>query len=114
MRSHTVIGERIVRAAPSLAPAAELVRWSHERQDGSGYPDQLQGDDIPIGASIICACDAFDAMVSDRPYSEARTLDAAIEELRRCSGTQFRPEVVVALCDELLERRTAPAARAAA
>ncbi len=114
MRTHTVIGERIVLAAPCLAPAAELVRWSHERHDGSGYPDQIEGDSIPIGASIICACDAFDAMVSERPYSQARTLDAAIEELRRCSGAQFRPDVVAALCDELHERRTAPAARTAA
>ena len=76
MRRHTVIGERIIRAAPSLAHAAELVRYSHERFDGAGYPDALSRDEIPLGASIIAVCDAFDAMVSDRPYRQALSLDA--------------------------------------
>jgi HD-GYP domain-containing protein (c-di-GMP phosphodiesterase class II) len=97
MRQHTVMGERIMAVAPSLTRAAELVRWSHERIDGTGYPDQLIGDDIPLAARIISACDAYDAMVSDRPYRAAIPVTAAVAELRRCAGTQFDPVVVEAL-----------------
>jgi diguanylate cyclase (GGDEF)-like protein len=96
MRRHTLIGERIVRAAPSLAHTARLVRSSHERFDGLGYPDGLSGTDIPLGASIITVCDAFDAMVEGRPYRSAREPAAALAELRRCMGTQFNPEVLEA------------------
>ncbi len=110
MRRHTVIGERIIRAAPSLAHAAELVRYSHERFDGAGYPDALSGDEIPLGASIIAVCDAFDAMVSDRAYRQALSLDDAMAELRRCAGTQFHPGVVEAFC--ALVGQGAPAAAA--
>ena len=98
MRQHTVVGERIMSAAPSLVRASRLVRWSHERFDGSGYPDGLSGEDIPLGARIICACDAFDAMISDRPYRSAMDVDTALAELRNCSGSQFDPQVVQALC----------------
>jgi diguanylate cyclase (GGDEF)-like protein len=98
IRTHTVIGERIVRSAPSLAHTANLIRSSHERYDGTGYPDGLSGDEIPLGASIVGACDAFDAMLSERPYRAARPQDEALAELRRCSGTQFHPRVVEALC----------------
>jgi diguanylate cyclase (GGDEF)-like protein len=94
IRRHTVIGERIVRAAPSLAHTADLVRWHHERPDGTGYPDGLGGDEIPVGARIIAVSDVFDAMVSDRPYRAGRTVEEAIAELRRCAGTQFDPAVV--------------------
>jgi two-component system cell cycle response regulator len=93
MRQHTIIGERIVNAAPALAPVARIVRLSHERHDGSGYPDQLSGDDIPIGASIVGVCDAYDAMTSDRAYREGMTSQKALAEIRRCSGTQFNPVV---------------------
>jgi HD-GYP domain-containing protein (c-di-GMP phosphodiesterase class II) len=96
MRRHTVIGERIMQAAPALAAAAPLVRSSHERFDGSGYPDALAGAEIPVGARIIAVCDAYDAMVSDRPYRAAMPHSAAIAELRRCAGTQFDPAVVSA------------------
>ncbi len=72
MRRHTIIGERIIAAAPALAPAARLVRASHEAFDGSGYPDRLANDEIPLGARIIAVCDAFDAMISARPYSRRR------------------------------------------
>ena len=98
IRDHTIIGERIVRAAPDLARVAELVRSSHERVDGNGYPDGLAGEAIPLGARIVAACDAFSAIVTSRPYQEARSLDEAIAELRRCAGTQFDPQVVDALC----------------
>jgi diguanylate cyclase (GGDEF)-like protein len=94
MRRHTIIGERIMQAAPALAAAAPLVRSSHESFDGSGYPDALAGEDIPLGARIIAVCDAFDAMISDRPYRPAMSEDEAVAELRRCAGTQFDPRVV--------------------
>ena len=94
IRRHTLIGERIVGAAPSLARVGALIRSSHERWDGKGYPDALAGEDIPLGSRIIALADAFDAMTVDRPYSAARSVSSAIEELRRCSGTQFDPEVV--------------------
>jgi HD-GYP domain-containing protein (c-di-GMP phosphodiesterase class II) len=98
VRRHTLIGERILSAAPALRKAAKLVRASHERFDGDGYPDRLRGDEIPIGARIIAVCDAYDAMVSDRPYRKAVSSAAAVEELQRCAGTQFDPEVVEAFC----------------
>lgn len=97
MRQHTVIGERVLLAVPSLRSAAPLVRASHESWDGSGYPDGRRGEQIPLGAAVIAACDALDAMLEDRPYQRARTLQEATAELRRCSGTQFAPRVVEAL-----------------
>ncbi len=110
IRSHTVIGERIVLAAPSLVTLAELVRSSHERFDGSGYPDELQGAEIPYGARIIAACDAFDAMVASRPYRDRLSVEDALEELRRGSGTQFDPMVVEAFLAVAAEHELAPAA----
>ena len=101
MREYPVVGERIMRAAPSLAPIASLVRSSHERWDGGGYPDGLRGDESPIGARIIAVCDAYHAMRSEHPYRPARTHDEAVAELLRCSATQFDPTVVRALCAEL-------------
>jgi diguanylate cyclase (GGDEF)-like protein len=101
MRRHTLIGERIVAAAPALGPVAKLVRASHERWDGTGYPDATAGCDIPLGARIIAVCDAYDAMVSDRPYRRGRSAAAAMAELRRCAGTQFDPAVVDAFAAEL-------------
>jgi HD-GYP domain-containing protein (c-di-GMP phosphodiesterase class II) len=97
MRQHTVAGERILAAAESLRPVARLVRAAHERWDGLGYPDGLRGEEIPLGARIICACDAYDAMVHGRPYSEPLSPAAAVAELRRCAGTQFDPRVVETL-----------------
>jgi two-component system cell cycle response regulator len=94
MRRHTLIGERILDGAPALAAAARLVRSSHERFDGHGYPDELAGDEIPLGARIIAVCDAYDAMVSDRPYRRAMPTEQALQELTRCAGTQFDPAVV--------------------
>jgi diguanylate cyclase (GGDEF)-like protein len=96
---HTLIGERIALAAPALATAAPLIRSSHEHFDGSGYPDNLAGGEIPLGARIIAVCDAFDAMTSPRPYREQVTTAEALEELRRCAGSQFDPAIVAALAD---------------
>ncbi|HEX8745255.1 MAG TPA: diguanylate cyclase [Thermoleophilaceae bacterium] len=96
---HTLIGEAILSAAPALVPVARLVRSSHERWDGNGYPDGLAGDSIPLGSRIIFACDAYDAMVSERPYAPSMSRDDALEQIRRGRGTQFDPAVVAALCD---------------
>ncbi len=98
---HTIFGERIIAAAPSLAPVAPIVRSSHERFDGTGYPDELAGDEIPLASRIVFACDAFYAITTERPYSEAHSAAEAIEELRFCAGGQFDPAVVEAVCAEL-------------
>jgi diguanylate cyclase (GGDEF)-like protein len=99
MHRHTIIGERIVAAAPSLQGVAQLVRSSHERWDGTGYPDRLSGEGIPLGARIVAVCDAFDAMVADRPYRAALPASLALEELRGCAGSQFDPAVVEVFCE---------------
>ena len=97
MRRHTILGERILTAAPALMPVAELVRSSHERWDGGGYPDGTAGVEIPLGSRIIFVCDAYDAMTATRPYSPAKPPHEALAELERCSGTQFDPQIVQAL-----------------
>jgi diguanylate cyclase (GGDEF)-like protein len=94
VRQHTIIGERIMSAAPALVFSAALVRSSHENFDGTGYPDRLRGTDIPLGARIISVVDAFDAMVSVRSYGKVRTEAEALAELQRCAGSQFDPAVV--------------------
>ncbi len=106
MREHPLIGERILNVDPALRPVARLVRSSHERWDGGGYPDGLAAAAIPLGARIIAACDAFEAMTSDRCYQPRRSTEEATAELRRHAGTQFDPEVVRALCAHLAERHT--------
>jgi len=103
MRRHTLIGERILSAAPALLRASKLVRASHERFDGTGYPDGLAGEEIPLGARIIAVCDAYDAMVADRPYRVPMGSADALAELRRCAGEQFDPEVVGVFRDALRE-----------
>jgi diguanylate cyclase (GGDEF)-like protein len=109
MRRHTVIGERILAAAPALIPVAALVRSSHERWDGAGYPDGLAGESIPLGARVVCVSDAFDAMISKRPYRAACSADEALAELDRCAGSQFDPRVVEAFA-AALKRAVVPAA----
>jgi two-component system cell cycle response regulator len=101
MRQHSVIGERILNADPAMRPVALLVRASHERWDGSGYPDGLAGAAIPLGARIIAACDAYEAMTSKRCYQATRSKDDAIAELHRNAGSQFDPTVIEALCRRL-------------
>ncbi|HMJ02497.1 MAG TPA: diguanylate cyclase, partial [Conexibacter sp.] len=98
MRQHTIIGDRILGAAPAMRPVAEIVRASHEHFDGSGYPDGLAGEAIPLGARIVSVCDAFHAMTSDRPYQPRLDRNAALAELRRCAPEQFDPTVVEAFC----------------
>jgi two-component system, cell cycle response regulator len=106
---HTLIGERILGAALALRPVASLVRSSHEHFDGNGYPDGLRGHEVPLGARIVAVCDAYDAMTSDRPYRPSLGHDAALEELHRCAGGQFDPEVVDAFC-RVSARQTADTA----
>jgi two-component system cell cycle response regulator len=101
---HSMIGERILHAAPALHKVARIIRWTHESYDGSGYPDHLSGIDIPLGARIIGVCDAFDAMISKRPYRKAMSVEEARAELQRSSGSQFDPLVVDAFCAVMQER----------
>src|SRR4051794_37464494 len=103
MKQHTLIGQRILEPIPFFSEVHRLVRWAHERWDGAGYPDGIAGQDIPLGARIICACDAFHAMTSDRPYRAAMPLSEALAELGRHAGTQFDPRVVEALVYQAVE-----------
>jgi diguanylate cyclase (GGDEF)-like protein len=101
IKLHTVIGADMLSRIPAFAGVQSLVRSAHERWDGHGYPDGLRGDEIPLGARVICACDAFHAMTSDRPYRDAMPIPAAIAELRTGAGRQFDPAVVEALIAEI-------------
>jgi response regulator RpfG family c-di-GMP phosphodiesterase len=94
MRRHPEIGERLVRAVPFLRGAVPIIYCHHEKWDGSGYPQGLVGDAIPLGARIFAVVDAFDAMTFDRPYSKAIPFDVAYTEIKRCAGSHFDPAVV--------------------
>jgi HD-GYP domain-containing protein (c-di-GMP phosphodiesterase class II) len=95
---HTVEGEQLLlKVGGLLGEVGAMVRSCHERWDGKGYPDRLAGEAIPRVARIICCCDAFNAMTTDRSYRKGRSVGAAAAELRRCSGTHFDPAVVEAL-----------------
>jgi diguanylate cyclase (GGDEF)-like protein len=111
VRRHTLIGERIIGAAPALAQAAKLVRSTHERFDGSGYPDRLAGEEIPLGSRIIAVCDAFTAMTNPRPYGPTMTEEEAMAELHRCAGEQFDPGVVAVLARVVAEKAAAEPGR---
>jgi HD-GYP domain-containing protein (c-di-GMP phosphodiesterase class II) len=101
MRSHAAIGGELVARIDAFAHLAPAVRASHERWDGGGYPDGLAGEEIPLAARIISACDTFDAIVTDRPYRPARTTQEACEELRLVADTQLDACVVEAVLSEL-------------
>ncbi len=94
IQKHAAIGRDLVARVPGLAPIAEVILHHHEKWDGSGYPDGLAGEGIPIGARIIGAVDALDAMTTPRPYREAVSHAIAMEEMRRCSGSHFDPQIV--------------------
>ncbi len=96
IRSHPLFGDTILGPIRFLADAQQIVLHHHERHDGSGYPGQLKGDEVPLEARIIAVADAFDAMTSDRPYRQAMPRPQAIEEIRRSAGKQFDPQVVAA------------------
>ncbi|MDA0162886.1 HD-GYP domain-containing protein [Solirubrobacter ginsenosidimutans] len=100
MKTHTLEGQRMLdRVGGFLGSVGEVVRASHERFDGAGYPDGLKGAEIPLAARIVSVCDAFNAMTTTRSYRKAMPVATAVQELRRCSGTQFDPAVVTALLD---------------
>jgi HD-GYP domain-containing protein (c-di-GMP phosphodiesterase class II) len=101
MRGHAAAGGTLVASIPAFAHLAPAVRASHERWDGAGYPDALAGEQIPLAARIIAACDTYEAIVTDRPYRPASSAAEAAEELRRVAGTQLDARVVGALLDEL-------------
>ena len=96
LRRHTEIGERLVDSIPTLAHLGPLIRSAHERWDGTGYPDGLEGETIPRASRIVHVCDAYHAMVSPRPYREPLTAGEAVAELERHAGTQFCPTSVAA------------------
>ena len=97
MRTHTLVGERILRSVPELADVATIVRYSHEHYDGSGYPDGLAGHEIPLSSRIILCADAYHAIRSNRPYRAGRSADEALTEIRTHAGRQFDPQVAEAL-----------------
>jgi HD-GYP domain-containing protein (c-di-GMP phosphodiesterase class II) len=109
VRAHPEVGARIVGSVADLAHLAPAIRAGHERWDGHGYPDGLAGDEIPIVSRITFVCDAYDAMVSNRPYRDALGPKTAAEEVRRNAGSQFCPRAATALLS-ILEygRRSAP------
>jgi two-component system cell cycle response regulator len=110
IRRHTTIGQRILAGAPALHQIGDIVRSTHERWGGSGYPDGLRGEKIPRAARIIAICDAYSAMVTDRPYRAALTSRDALSELRRCAGSQFDPTLVERFCQivEAIDGARAP------
>src|SRR4029079_18298210 len=94
----TIEGQKMLdRVGGLLSEVGRIVRSSHEKWDGSGYPDGLKGDEIPVESAIVSCCDAFNAMTTDRSYRSAMSLDEAMDELRANAGTQFSPAVVAAL-----------------
>jgi HD-GYP domain-containing protein (c-di-GMP phosphodiesterase class II) len=100
MRAHTIRGEGMLdRIGGMLSEVGAVVRSHHERYDGSGYPDRIAGEQIPLAARVIACCDAFNAMTTDRPYRPARSIGDAIGELRSQAGRQFDPRVVAAVVD---------------
>ena len=111
LQRHPEIGHRMLESL-GVDPVAEWVLHHHERWDGTGYPERLHGEEIPLGARIIFVADAYDAMTSDRAYRGRLTPREAIEELERCSGTQFDPEIVAAFARELVNRTPALAVAA--
>lgn len=103
IRRHPVLGEEILRPVRRLAGVAKLVRHHQERWDGTGYPDGLRGEHVPLGARILAVVDAYTAMTDQRPYRPARSHKEALAELRRCAGTQFDPAVVDAFLNVIGE-----------
>ena len=100
IQRHPQIGHRMLESL-GVEPVADWVLHHHERWDGSGYPDRLRGEEIPIGARIIFVADAYDAMTSEGVYQDPLSPRAALDELERCAGTQFDPLVVDVVADEL-------------
>lgn len=94
MQNHTIYGAEILNHVKQLKDIVPGIKYHHEKIDGSGYPDKLQGDEIPLIAKIIAVADSFDAMITDRPYRKALTVETALKELKNNAGTQFDFQVV--------------------
>ena len=105
MKTHTEKGYRIANASKELKPIAEYILHHHERWDGQGYPGGLSGEEIPILSRIITVVDSHDVMVHDRPYHKAMSHAEAVEELLRCSGSQFDPHIVTIFLQVLQEEK---------
>jgi HD-GYP domain-containing protein (c-di-GMP phosphodiesterase class II) len=103
---HVLAGQDIVGTLPGCAGVARLVRWSHERHDGTGYPDRLIGIEIPIAAAVLTVCDAWDEMTAPRSGLPPLSAREADRELERCSGTQFAPRAVEAMLRSRARTRT--------
>ena len=113
IETHPARGAEVLRRATALVELASVVHASHERWDGEGYPRRLAGQEIPLASRIVAVCDAYDAMVSDRPYRPARTHEEAVAELRRMAGSQFDPHVVEAFVGLFAEPGVMAAAKSA-
>ena len=103
MKTHAVAGEQILRRISFLRPAAHIIRHHHERYDGRGYPDGIAGGEVPFGSRVFAFADTMDAMTSDRPYRKAPGWDATFEEIERCTGSQFDPEISKVFLDIPME-----------
>jgi len=103
IKAHSVYGEEIMNRFEILSYEAKMIRHHHERYDGKGYPDGIAENEIPQGARIIAVCDAYDAMVTNRPYNKARTAEEAVSEILRCKGSQFDPEVADCFVDFVMK-----------
>lgn len=99
IRKHTVWGADLLLPIPLLKDAIPVVRWHHQRWDGTGYPDGLCGEEIPVAARIVTLADSLDAMIHARAYQRPKTWSEALDELRRCAGTQFDPHIVFAFLE---------------
>lgn len=103
LKQHPTEGVEIIKSVDSLQSISPVILYHHERYDGKGYPENLKGDDIPYNARILTVVDSFDAMTSERPYNKRKSYGEAIEELKRCSGTQFDPKIVEAFIEGIKE-----------
>jgi HD-GYP domain-containing protein (c-di-GMP phosphodiesterase class II) len=106
LRQHPVYSQNILEPLEGMDKLTDYVRYHHERYDGSGYPDGLAGEEISLGARILCVADSFDAMISERPYSKKMTMEQALKELEKNAGTQFDPKIVKIFLDIMKKKNS--------